>query len=54
MGDEENTNVDLIVSKLGRRESENFCVDKSGGCCGDTFYHWGALAGYMAIVEAGK
>ena len=33
---------------------ENYCVDESGGCCGDTFYHWGALAGYMAIVEAGK
>jgi hypothetical protein len=33
---------------------ENYCVDKHGGCCGDTFYHWGALAGFMSILEAGK
>eukprot|EP01052_Picozoa_sp_SAG31_P029446 SAG31_NODE_2928_length_4900_cov_6.506561_3_plen_460_part_00 len=33
---------------------ENYCVHAAGGCCGDTFYHWGALAGFMSILEAGK
>ncbi len=33
---------------------ENYCVHEAGGCCGDTFYHWGALAGFMSILEAGK
>ena len=33
---------------------ENYCVHESGGCCGDTFYHWGALAGFMSILEAEK
>jgi hypothetical protein len=33
---------------------ENYCVHAQGGCCGDTFYHWGALAGFMGILEAGK
>eukprot|EP01052_Picozoa_sp_SAG31_P021517 SAG31_NODE_1669_length_7575_cov_2.213483_1_plen_997_part_00 len=33
---------------------ENYCEHARGGCCGDTFYHWGALAGFMSILEAGK
>ena len=33
---------------------ENYCVAKHGGCCGDTFYHWGALAGFMSLLEAEK
>jgi len=37
-----------------RQVCENYCVHKQGGCCGDTFYHWGALAGFMSILEAGK
>ena len=32
---------------------ENYCEHERGGCCGDTFYHWGALAGFMSILEAG-
>jgi hypothetical protein len=37
-----------------RQVCENFCVNEQGGCCGDSFYHWGALAGFMSILEAGK
>ena len=37
-----------------RQVCENFCVHEQGGCCGDSFYHWGALAGFMSILEAGK
>lgn len=37
-----------------RTVCENYCVHEAGGCCGDTFYHWGALAGFMTILEAGK
>ena len=33
---------------------ENYCEHERGGCCGDTFYHWGALAGFMSLLEAGK
>ena len=33
---------------------ENYCVDQAGGCCGDTFYHWGALAGYMRLLVGTK
>jgi len=32
---------------------ENYNVAKAGGCTGDSFYHWGATAGFMSIVEAG-
>ena len=32
---------------------ENYGVAMSGGCTGDNFYHWGALAGFMQILEGG-
>ena len=32
---------------------ENYNVARAGGCTGDTFYHWGAAAGFMALLEAG-
>lgn len=38
--------------RRSRTVCENYCVHKTGGCCGDTFYHWGALAGFMSILEA--
>ena len=35
---------------------ENWCPAKNGGegkCCGGVFYHWGALTGFVALLEAG-
>jgi hypothetical protein len=35
---------------------ENWCPAKNGGegkCCSGVFYHWGALTGFVALLEAG-
>ena len=31
---------------------ENYCEHEQGGCCSDTFYHYGALAGFIKLLEA--
>ena len=40
--------------RLHRHVCENFNPHRDGAdCTGDKFYHWGGLAGFVSILEAG-